>query len=295
MKIFISWSGDESKAVATALQRWLKLVIPSPDIFLSSESLDPGVRWSDQVGRSLQETNYGIICLTPTNLESPWVLFEAGAISKIVDGSHVTPLLYRVKKTNVTGPLALFQMIDVAREDLKGLAESINGLSESPKDKETLENIIELAWPQLQQDLAQIPADDDVVEVQRPDRELLEEILSVVRGITSLNRLEALNLQTATVDSYNRDLRERATEIVGEKMREDDLEKVRAFAKSLEDLIDTPFRIHTRGSDRRVVIHLGPHSIPSREIQVQILARAKQSNVMFGGFRSEIGSLISDD
>ena len=48
----------------------------------------------------------GIICVTPSNLEAPWILFEAGALSKTLENTFVCPLLIGLEPADVSGPLA---------------------------------------------------------------------------------------------------------------------------------------------------------------------------------------------
>jgi hypothetical protein len=78
MKVFISWSGPRSKAAASALRQWLPDVIQFIDPWMSSEDIDAGARWSNEVTNQLAETRCGIICLTKDNQTVPWVLFEVG-------------------------------------------------------------------------------------------------------------------------------------------------------------------------------------------------------------------------
>lgn len=44
-RVFISWSGDRSLLVATALRGWLKLVVQSIDPWFSGRDIPPGQRW----------------------------------------------------------------------------------------------------------------------------------------------------------------------------------------------------------------------------------------------------------
>jgi hypothetical protein len=48
----------------------------------------------------------GIICLTPGNLTAPWILFEAGAISKTPEKAYVCTLLVDLQLTNRAGRCA---------------------------------------------------------------------------------------------------------------------------------------------------------------------------------------------
>ena len=77
MGVFISWSGETSKAVALALREWLPLVIQAVHPWASDEDLRKGVRWGAELADRLQKTDLGICCLTPDNLAAPWLHFEA--------------------------------------------------------------------------------------------------------------------------------------------------------------------------------------------------------------------------
>lgn len=86
MKVFISWSGDYSGKIAIALREWLPSVIQSLEQpYVSSEDIAKGSRWNAEVTKELENSCFGIICLTPENLIAPWLHFEAGALSKIID------------------------------------------------------------------------------------------------------------------------------------------------------------------------------------------------------------------
>jgi len=109
VKVFISWSGELSHKVSIALREWLPMVIQSIDPYVSSEDIDKGTRWSSDIAKELEDSSYGIICITPDNLSAPWINFEAGALSKSIDKSRVSPFLFSVKRSEVQGPLVQFQ------------------------------------------------------------------------------------------------------------------------------------------------------------------------------------------
>lgn len=93
MKVFLSWSGDRSKAVAEALHSWLPRVLQAVEPWTSFDNIERGARWAPELAQVLEETRFGILCLTPENLLSPWLLFEAGALSKTLDNTFVSPYL----------------------------------------------------------------------------------------------------------------------------------------------------------------------------------------------------------
>lgn len=180
MKVFISWSGKRSKAVAEALRGWVPKVIQSVEPLLSSE-FQVGARWTEDIGKSLEETDFGIICLTPENLEKPWILFEAGALSKRLDTARVCPYLYQLDHSAVEGPLVMFQAARAEKEDTRKLLESINTASKPPLATDTLNEAFELWWPRLEKQLEKIPSQEEGRRPSRSQGELLEEILELVR------------------------------------------------------------------------------------------------------------------
>jgi hypothetical protein len=80
-------------AAAEALRGWLPKIINALKPWLSSADIDKGARWSADVASRLEAAKAGIICLTPSNLHSDWILFEAGALSKTLKNTFVCPFL----------------------------------------------------------------------------------------------------------------------------------------------------------------------------------------------------------
>lgn len=109
MKVFISWSGNISHKVAMVFREWLPSVIQSLEPYVSSEDIDKGARWSTDIAKELENSSFGILCVTKENLHAPWLSFEAGALSKTMDKSYVTPFLYDIKRSEVNGPILQFQ------------------------------------------------------------------------------------------------------------------------------------------------------------------------------------------
>jgi hypothetical protein len=70
MKVFISWSGPRSRAVAELLKGWLVDVIQAIGPWMSSY-IEKGARWVSELSEELEQSKLGIICLTQDNLSSP--------------------------------------------------------------------------------------------------------------------------------------------------------------------------------------------------------------------------------
>jgi len=185
MKIFISWSGERSERVATALATWLPKVIQAVQPWLSSASIDPGARWNAEMTRALEELQYGVLCLTPENISAAWVLFEAGALSKAVSISRVMPYLVGFEPRELQGPLAQFQAV---RADLHGtlrLVNAINSADDPPLlSDETLSEAFTVWWPHLAPTLAEtnLTPPKQVPTPQRSVESMLGEVLELVRA-----------------------------------------------------------------------------------------------------------------
>jgi hypothetical protein len=199
MKIFISWSGNKSKRTAEILCAWLRRVIQAATPWISN-NIEKGAKWDETLSSELEETKFGIICLNKENLSAEWLLFEAGALSKTKD-ARVCTFLLDVKPVDVKPPLGLFQHTIFSKEEIKRLLHTINNKvclsGESGLTEKDLDEVYEIFWPRLEQELRDLlrwePAKE---EERRSEREILEEILQAVRSGYSIDvilpSLEAL-------------------------------------------------------------------------------------------------------
>ena len=120
-KIFLCWSKSRSKAIA---QKWASLLPKIGDMqpILSTE-FKKGQEWSAMLRKDLDEAKTGIVFLTPENVASPWIHFEAGALAKAV-GSRQGSLfiyVYGFDPGKLNGPLSTYQSTVATREDTRRL------------------------------------------------------------------------------------------------------------------------------------------------------------------------------
>lgn len=187
MKVFISWSRDLSHAVAVELHKWLPLVIQSLDPYISSHDISKGDRWLKALGTELQEQAVGILCVTQENVTAPWLLFEAGALSKSLESSYVMPLLIDLKSSDVPMPLGQFQGTEFGKGEIFKMIQDLNLITGGTVTDHVLKRSFDYFWPELEEVVnqqireAERPQGDEGTPV-RDDRELLEEILETVRG-----------------------------------------------------------------------------------------------------------------
>lgn len=190
MKVFISWSGNRSRLLAESLHNWITLVINAIEPWMSTNDLNPGTRWSFDLASELEKTSYGIICVTSDNINSPWLMFEAGALSKQVEKSRVVPVLLDIKPSDIQGPLAQFQSIEATEDGIRRMVASVNSIIFQANERSLSESMLAQAfnlwWPKLQERIDNIPplAITEKQEKKRSEREIIEETLLLVRNIS---------------------------------------------------------------------------------------------------------------
>ena len=184
MDIFISWSGKRSRAFAEALRDWLPMIINAARPFLSSSDIDKGARWSTEIASRLEKAKAGIICLTPGNMQSEWILFEAGALSKTLADTYVCTLLIDMKPTDVKGPLSQFQATTTSEADMLQLVKTLNSkLGESGVQVPQLDKAFKLMWPDLNKQIENLPKEEGTKAPGRSAEDMLEELLILVRNL----------------------------------------------------------------------------------------------------------------
>lgn len=194
MKVFISWSGETSHQVAKTLRDWLPSVIQSVNPYVSSEDIDKGSRWSTDIAGELEESSYGILCVTKENINAPWLNFEAGALGKSVEKSRVSPFLFRVKRSEVNGPVLQFQSTIQEKEDIYKLIKSINGAcDENALDDLRLEKVFNVWWPSLDEELNKInehdlPQDQSKQKQKHTEDDFLSNVVEELLEISRTNQ-----------------------------------------------------------------------------------------------------------
>ena len=184
MKIFISWSGDASRHMAHRLSGWLQSVIQSVDPFVSEE-IDKGAKWFTEIMSHLKDCRFGIVCLTPDNLDAPWLHFEAGAIANAVQKANVSPLLIGIEPSDVGLPLSQFQLTRAERNDVLRLVKSVNKAGESPLSDSVLMKSFDSFWKDFETGLSEAlellrkPAPE---KTRRAPEAVLAELLDLARG-----------------------------------------------------------------------------------------------------------------
>jgi hypothetical protein len=101
------------------------------------------------LARELNSASFGILCITRGNMTEPWINFEAGALSKALAGTRVSPFVFGLEPEDLSGPLSQFQATRYEKEDVRGLVHSMNACCPSPVSEIQLDQTFDACWPRL--------------------------------------------------------------------------------------------------------------------------------------------------
>ncbi len=186
MKIFIGWSGQLSGKLASILKQWLANVIQAVKPYYSEEDVAKGSRWHEGIAKELEDCRIGVICLTSENLNEPWIMFEAGALSKKVGESKVCPILFGLNVSDIKGPLAQFQAAKFTKSAISKVIAMMNAeLGEKGLDASVLDDSFEKWWPDLESKvIKELQSKSGPQKIEsRSERDILEEILQLTRQL----------------------------------------------------------------------------------------------------------------
>ena len=149
LTIFLSWSGPMSRKLADFLREWLEKVVPGVNSWMSQEDIRRGSEWFPALMRALQNAHASIICVTPENVLSPWIHFEAGCLATQLSKGFVCPYLLGLNPSELGNlPLSVRQSVNSQDENSTwGLVKTVNALlGENAYDDAILLNNFKPNW-----------------------------------------------------------------------------------------------------------------------------------------------------
>jgi hypothetical protein len=160
--------------------------------------------WVTELFEQLQLCNVGVIVITPDNINSSWMLFEAGALCKNLRISRVLPYLVGIKKPDLTGPFAEFQALEATEEGTRRLIHTIRDVYSSSESQVIADHRFDAFWPMLskqleasQKLLSKSPQPvDSVTDYQFAVTRLESQVGSLTDMIRDLVQKASLNLQS---------------------------------------------------------------------------------------------------
>ena len=132
--------------MARALAEWLPRVLPLVKTSIS-ETIPVGAEWRTILMKRLRKCDAAIACLTPENLSSQWLNFEAGAAA-IMAEYKLFPL-YLGEEDLPTGPLSGLQVMRCDKSHIRHLVKRVNALCEPNCTEPWVDEQFNLLWKEL--------------------------------------------------------------------------------------------------------------------------------------------------
>lgn len=196
MKVFVSWSGKRSKAVAELVSDWLKCVIQASQPWISTRDIDRGAIWFSEINDKLKDVSVGIVCLTQENKNQPWILFETGALAKGLTTNRVCTFLIDLKPEDLQDPLGQFNHTTSDKGSVWELVRTINVcLGDKSLDERILNQVFDTYWPQFEEKFQAALESNPPKELVPPrtEQDILSEILNLTRSLSS--RVRGLEME----------------------------------------------------------------------------------------------------
>lgn len=186
MKVFVSWSKN-SREVGSAVAAAVREIFdPVVETFISQE-IQAGSRGLEAIDAELNDTDFGIICLTRSNQTEQWINYEAGALSRQVADKRKRMGVFLVDfggVDEVNSPMNIFQCKMATFDGLTELMNSLNDLGPNLKEG-TLGKRIASAWPDVESAVSSVKAGGTTGPVKPPKSadDKLDEILGLVKSV----------------------------------------------------------------------------------------------------------------
>lgn len=156
-EVFISWSGEQSRGIARILKRSIREIVPKATIFMADRYTGVGSRWNIAIAEHLDRSDIGIFVVTPANLRSRWLNFEAGAIAKRLKRAQVIPLLVGIENRELTGPLAEFQGLEWSGPSFHRMMKVINRATGSRTKNSRVAKRVRSRWARVNRRVLGVP------------------------------------------------------------------------------------------------------------------------------------------
>lgn len=157
MRLFLSWSKEQSRRVARLLREWLPKVLPGIEPWMSEVDTEKGTPWWEGINDALVAASNVIVCLTKENLKSPYLYYEAGAIAGKFGRKRIYPLLLEMGSASISdGPFGQLQATFDTEEQWQLLLQSLNGGLDKPFPEAEWKTRFAEHWAELRKCLDEI-------------------------------------------------------------------------------------------------------------------------------------------
>jgi hypothetical protein len=187
VKVFLSWSGSKSHSVANAFSEWVPCILQAVNPWISSRDIDRGAIWFTEITEQLKDTNFGVLFVTRENQARPWLLFEAGALSKGLTENRVCTVLVdlSVRDIEAGSPLQQLNHTALEKDSVLSLVKTINKRMDAGQVQERrLEQTFNAMWPTFESAFrAILDGEPAQTAPERDDKDVLNDILENVLSI----------------------------------------------------------------------------------------------------------------
>lgn len=133
--------------------------------------------------------------VTKTNYKAPWIIYEAGALSKTVQ-SRVIPILCNMNILDIANtPLSQFNCALATKHEFWAVIAAINAKCQRPIEEFRLQKTFEKWWPDFEKEYKEIQFDKEEETGKRDDKadthriakieNVLEDVMRSLRSIQS--------------------------------------------------------------------------------------------------------------
>jgi hypothetical protein len=111
--VYLCWSKGLGRLLAERFHRWIKDQMGDYiDPFFSPEDIEVGRPWWESLRKEMKDNEHAILFMTREMAHAPWVIFEAGAISRNLAKSRIIPVMVDIETWDLPAPLQQLQNID---------------------------------------------------------------------------------------------------------------------------------------------------------------------------------------
>jgi len=147
---------------------------------MSDADIDKGALWRSEIQANLEQAQAGIIVLSSENLERPWLVFEAGALSNKHD--RVYTYLVGLSALPPNHPLHAFQNTATTEQDTLKMLNGVNRQIGTPIDESKLSKAFKHNWPEFEIALKEAVKLSPILMTAPPDlAAMLSEALGYLR------------------------------------------------------------------------------------------------------------------
>lgn len=120
LEIFISWGKEPADQIANLLRKLISKIFPEEVSVFVSDSPNHGIESGEDFRISLksklQKSDFGILILTEYNYGRPWLMYEAGALSK-AEHARVVPIVFSEVERKMESPINSFNHLKNTFDD----------------------------------------------------------------------------------------------------------------------------------------------------------------------------------